>query len=158
MTSPSFTRSRLAWQTSFLSSFSILNHEIHKIRERGESQNDALVLNFGIVTEVDEDAWFVACRTKLVVNLCAVVINQSGDGLYFEGDFPEADEIGNVSLLKFAPLIFQNEWILGIKKNVLKSQLQLQTFLVNGFEESATFLPIDLKAGSHDPVALVAIN
>src|SRR5260370_12719446 len=97
----------------------MINHEIHEIHERGEPQNDALVLDFWIVAEVHEEAEFIPRCTKVVMDLRAVFIKKLRDRFYLKNDFPKANEIWNISLLKFTALILHNQSILATEFDFL---------------------------------------
>lgn len=62
--------------------------------------------------------------------------------------------IALVRLPESLAAVAQRQLRLSDKANVLVSELHRQTFLINGFQESATLPVMDFKTGAHDLVAL----
>jgi hypothetical protein len=120
--------------------------------------NDSLVLELGIVAKVDEEAEAEAGGLEVIMDLGAVPVGELGNGLDFEDDLVETDEVGLVGLLQEPSLIPQLQISLRVERDPAHPQLQFQALVVDGFEKASPLLVVHFKARSHDPIALVRID
>src|SRR5208282_3395746 len=127
--------------------FFVLNHEKHEIHEKKqeESDDDAFGLDLGVVAEIDEQAQATASSLQVVVNLGTMRVSQFLEGLDFENDLIEKDEIRNVFLLQRLSLVMQGEFRLRLEDESLESELHLQALLIHRLNEAAPQFFVDFK-------------
>ena len=87
-----------------------------------------------------------------------MIIGQHRNCFEFNNNFPEANEVGNVGLLKRVSLVFQTQFFLRIKRHRLEPQFKLKTLLINSLMESETFFVIDLHTSTNHLVRFIFID
>ena len=118
-------------------------------------QRQPLVLQFRVSSKVDKDAQFIAARVEVVDHLGRVLVDQLPHRLDLDDDLPEANEVRLIRLFEALAAVAQRQLRLSDERDVLVRELQRQTFLINGFQESATLPIVDFETGTHDLVALI---
>jgi hypothetical protein len=122
------------------------------------SEDDAFVLELGIVAEVDEEAKLATGRVKVIQNLGAVLVDDFRYGLEFDDDLASADQVRDLTLLEWAALVSQAKRLLCFKGNTLEHEFNFQALLIHGFEKAAALLLVHLKTGSDDLVAFLLVD
>ena len=110
------------------------------------------------MAEIDEQAEAKTGGFEVVVNLCTMFGGQSLDCFDLHDDLAEQNEVRGILPFQSPSLILQSQCRLGHEWQCLHRQFQLQAFLIDGLDEAAAHLLVNLEAGPHDPVALVFVN
>src|SRR2546428_13907824 len=85
-------------------------------------------------------------------------VSERGDRLQFHENFVEADQVSHVALLERLALVGNRNGHLRAKGDALKTQLQLEALLINGFEKSAPLIFLNLKTSALVPIPLVFLS
>ena len=124
-----------------------MNHEIHEIHEKNikPSTDDAFILQFWIVAKVDQQTKFVASGFQIVVDLGAVRIGQLRYGLDFHNNPVETNKVRLISLFERHAFVSEMQIRLPLEGDVLRTELDLQAFLIGGLKEPASLLFVHFK-------------
>jgi hypothetical protein len=114
------------------------------------SYHDALVLHLGMMAEVHQQPKTHTGRAEVVMKLGAMLVGQRGHSFDFDDDSTVADEIRRLGLLQRPPFVGQAKLRLCFERNTSLRKLDLETFLEDRLKKSRPFVPVDLKAGTHD--------
>jgi hypothetical protein len=117
--------------------------------------NNPFVLQLGVLTKIDEQTDFEAGRLEVVVNLSAEHVVQVTDCLNLQDDGTETNEVGDELQVERLPLLGQRQRNLGFKRDASRRQFNQQTLVVDGLDESAAHLVVNLKARSEDFVGFL---
>jgi len=120
--------------------------------------HDTFNLDFGVMTEVHQQAQPETGRFEIILHLGAVFVGKFGDCLEFHDDFFEANKVRFILGLQPTLFVFQRQRGLGYKRNPLQTQFDLQAFLIDCLQKPAAFLPVNLETSADNLVALVFVN
>src|SRR5439155_12620746 len=98
-----------------------------------------------VLAEVDQQSQFVIGRAQIVEDLRPVFVCKCGHRLYFQDDLFEADKVRLVSALEKVSLISERQRLLWNERQLLNSELDFETLLVNRFQQAAAFFVINFK-------------
>jgi hypothetical protein len=125
---------------------------------RWRSEEDALILEFGMVPEVDEEAEFATGGVEVVQYLSAVLVNERRHGFEFYENVAEADQVRGIALFERATFVGKADLFLRFEGDASEHQLNLQALLVDCFEEPTALFLVHFEAGSDDVVALFFVD
>jgi hypothetical protein len=74
-------------------------------KEKRKLDHDSLVLDFGVVAEVDEQSEAKARRFEVIVHLSAMLFSQFLDRFDLQNDLVKKDEVGRVLLRQTLSLV-----------------------------------------------------
>lgn len=114
----------------------------------------SLVLNPGVVSEVDQEPELLAGRFQVVDHLSTVLVSQLLDCLDLDDDLLEAQEVRLILLFELPTLVLKSKSGLLHEGDLLFPELNGEAFLVHGLQESVALFLVHLEACADDPVAL----
>jgi hypothetical protein len=117
--------------------------------------DNALKFDLWVVTEVHQQRQTVPGGSKLIMNLRAVFVCQSWNGLNFDNNFSITDKIGYVAVLEQATLIVKLHGNLLLSWNTPDTEFNLQTILVYRLDKPAALFFINLKTSAYNLIAFV---
>ena len=120
--------------------------------------DNSFPFQFRVMAKVDEQAKAMPCGVEIIDDLGAVLVRQRRDGFQLDQNLVKAHHVGHIALLKRLPLVRQRNGHLRAKRDVLKSQLQFQAFLIHALQKPTAFLFVNLEARSDDALRLVFVN
>jgi hypothetical protein len=95
---------------------------------------------------------------EVMMNLGAVLVIERCDGLDFQYDSVEAQNIRNIRLLEDAPFCTLMEAPGASELRSLESHFDFQALLIHRFQESAFLVRIDFNAFAHGAEAFFFVN
>src|SRR5262249_15580250 len=103
---------------------------------RVRSADDALVLELGIVAEVQEQSEAEPGGLQGVVGLGAMVRDEVRHGLDFHDDLGETEKVRLEPGLELSVLVEQDQLLLRLERNRPQTNLDLQTLLIHRLQKS----------------------
>jgi hypothetical protein len=93
------------------------NHEIHEIHEKKELQDNAFVLEQGMVAKVHKQAQAKISSSQIVVYLGSMFVGKIGHGLDFHDNQVKTKKVWLIFLLERPSLVAQDELSLRYEGN-----------------------------------------
>ena len=119
---------------------------------------DAFVLQFWVMTKVNEETELEMAGLQVVQDLSAMLIRQLADSLQLDNDFLVADKIGKVFLVEDSTSILEGQSWQGDRWNMRMLEFNVEAFLINRLVKSAALIFVHFEASTDNGVAFVLEN
>jgi len=108
--------------------------------------------------KIDEKAKLKTGCLQVICSLRLMLFKKFGDSFNLNDDFIVTDEVRLIRVFEYLPIIGQRESLLGNKRNLTAFEFDLQTFLIDRFEEAVTQNLVNIHTSASDRIALVRIK